>query len=198
MGSWKVVAVVALAACNGKDAGTTTDGTSYSFECEVSEPADLGDPFDPIDGEEHACEDAVYYNPDVPTATTYYVGEFHMDDCGTVMGRETWVLYPNDTWAELGGEQCRIVWAVSGLREDRVTIGNYSLNLTMTEIEDESDCDDIPDFQDLYDPTFSVTYDVATAGDASTFYFMSGTVLGTGEANANHVTYTSEVNCKLF
>ncbi len=191
-------AALALAACNGKDAGETTDGTSYEFECEVSEPDDLGDPFAPIEGHERDCEDGAYYNPAVPTATTYFVGEFHMDDCGNVQGRETWVLHPNETWRNLGGKQCQVVWAVAGLREERVTVGNYSLNLTMVVDEAESDCDDIPDFEETYEQTFSVTYDVADAGGASTVYFLSGEVLGTGEANANHVTYTSGVNCKLF
>lgn len=193
-GRWLVLAV-ALAACKGKDGGPTDD-TTYPFECEVVDPYDLPDPWATVEGHEHDCEDQPLYDPDVPTATSYFVGEFHFDECGTVYGKETWVLYPNQRWLDTGGKQCQVVWSVTGTKEERVTIGNYSLNLGMTVDEAASDCTDIPYFD--YEDVFAVVYDVAVQGDASTVYFTSGTVLGEGTANNNHVTYVSGMNCKLF
>ncbi|MCB9685879.1 MAG: hypothetical protein H6735_12630 [Alphaproteobacteria bacterium] len=189
--------VVALAACNGDDKdGTDTSGTSYTFECEVPDPYDLGDPMDTIVGHEADCEDGAYYNPDVPTATSYFIGEFHWDECGTVFGKEIWVLYPNDTWSDLGGRECQVVWRASGVKEERVSIGNYSLNLSMVVDEDATTCADIKDFE--YEQAFTIVYDVVVQGSDSTVYFTSGTKLGEGSVNNNHVTYVSGVNCKLF
>lgn len=188
--------VTALAACNGDDKGATDGSTSYTFECEVLDPYDLDDPMDEIVGHEADCEEGAYYNPDIPTATSYFVGEFHFDECGTVYGKETWILYPNDKWTELGGQQCQVVWSASGTKEERVALGNYSLNLSMVVNEAETTCSAIDDFE--YDETFAVVYDVVVQGGDSAVYFVSGTKLGEGEVNASHVTYVSDVNCKLF
>ncbi|MCA9489545.1 MAG: hypothetical protein KC621_06465 [Myxococcales bacterium] len=195
---WMALAsAMALAACNGSDKdGTDGTDTSYTFECEVPDAYDLGDPMDAVDGHEHDCEDAVYYNPDVPTATSYFIGEFHFDECGTVFGKETWVLYPNQTWSDLGGHECQVVWRASGVKEERVAIGNYSLNLSMVIDEAETTCSDIKDFE--YEETFTIVYDVVVQGGDSAVYFTSGTKLGEGRVNNNHVTYVSGVNCKLF
>lgn len=180
--------------------GGSTDGTTYDFECEVGEPYDLADPFAALDGIEHQCESAVYYNPDVPTATSYFVGEFHSDDCGNVLGRETWVLYANPEWISRGGGDCRVVWDVIGSRAEAVNAGDYSISFSAAVNVAETTC-----LEDLYEAemTFDQSYDVqvdATGG--STIYWvggqLDGQVLGRGNGNDNHVTYVSDVNCKLF
>lgn len=186
-----------LVACKG---GGATDGTDYTFACEVSEPYDLPDPLSELSGVEHVCEDAAYYDPDVPTATSYFLGEFHLDDCGNLRGSETWILFANARWAETGGGDCRVVWDLTGARGEPQGVGDYSVSFTATVDPGRTDC-----AEDLWEDevTFDQTYDVRVdEAGASTVYWvggaLDGTVLGTGAGNGNHFTWVSDVSCKLF
>lgn len=195
-----------LVGCHGGDKdGTPTDGTTpYTFDCEVSQKDDLDDPFAGIEGREHACEDAPQYVPSVPWATTYFVGEFHYDDCGNLRGKETWVLYANETWSENGGHDCQVVWDVDGTATPD-SGDDLTLQVAAVLNAAETTCGDIvngagENFLDprFVDATYNESYQLARVGDAATFFFTGGAEFGRGQANDNHSTYLSDMNCKAF
>jgi hypothetical protein len=197
--------LLALVACDGggdKDDGPTGDSTPYTFDCDVSEPRDLADPFLELVGREHACEDAPQYVPSVPWATSYFVGEFHYDDCGNLRGTETWVLYANPTWEDLGGHDCRVVWNVDGLATSN---GGDDLTLQVAAVVDsaETTCGDIvngagENFMDFVDASYNESYQLSRIGRDATFFFTGGQEFGRGEANDNHSTYVSDMQCNAF
>lgn len=203
----RVLVVATLAACTGDGKGGDHTGvddplTSYTFDCAVSEPYTLADPFDGLAGNEYACEDQPYYNPNVPYSTTYFVGEFHYDDCGNLRGKETVLFHANQTWVDLGGHDCRIVYSIDGLATPS---GGGGATLDIAGVVDaaETTCGDIQnsygeEFLDGFEASFNVQYEVSTIGGEATFFFPSGDELGRGEANANHSNYLSAFQCMAF
>lgn len=190
--------------CRDREEPGTTPETPYTFDCEVSEADDLGDPFAGIVGNEHACEEAPMYVPSVPWATSYFVGTFHYDDCGNLRGKETWVLYANDTWEDLGGHDCRVVWDVDGTA---LPSGGDDLLLEVDAVMNsaETTCGDIENGageqfldEDFVPPTYQEAYQLSRIGREATFFFQGGDEFGRGEANDNHSTYLSERNCMAF
>lgn len=196
-----------VVACNkdkgaGDDDDDDTTTLPYTFDCPVSERYDLADPFDAIEGIEHDCETRPEYIDSVPTATSFFVGEFHYDDCGNLHGQEHWILYANPRWVELGGHDCEVVYDVDGAA---TPAGGDDVTLELSAVLNApgTTCDDIVNgageyFMDFVDPTFTVSYDVAVVGSEATFFFTGGSELGRGEANANHSNYVTDVQCKLF
>ena len=168
----------------------------YTFECELGERDDLPDIFAETSGREHECEGQPYYIPELGTATAFFLGEFHWDDCGNLQGREYWKLWSDDRLVELGLDDCQVVWKVTGEKGPPVTQGTYSLAFAANVVTSETTC---PDSMLYYPGSFTVTYDVFEAGGATTFYFAdSGTLLGQGWGNDNHATYVSDLNCELL
>jgi hypothetical protein len=198
-----------LVACNrndkdavGDDDDDDDDDTSYTFDCAVSEPYDLPDPFAPIEGNEHACEDAQYYNPALAVASAYFVGEFHYDDCGNVRGQETWLLYANPRWVELGGHDCQVVWRLDGTATPGA---GDDLILDIAAVVDSAatTCGDIvngagENFMDFVDASYNESYQLSRVGGDATFFFTGGAEFGRGKANANHSNYASSLQCPTF
>jgi hypothetical protein len=113
-----------------------------------------------------------------------------------VSGKEYWLLYTNDLWAEAGGEDCQVVWDAIGSVEEPQGTGSYSLALTLSINLTETNCEET-----LYagSESFGVTYDVQEeSGGGATFFFSSGSELGQGNYNASNATYITEKNCLLF
>ena len=191
------LALTFVAACSGGGGGDGgTIPTDYTFECEVGEPYDLPDIYASTDGREHECEGQPQYIPELGTATAFFLGEFHWDDCGNLQGRETWILWSDQRLVELGLDDCQVVWKVTGEKGAPVTQGDYSLSFVANVDPSATTC---PEDMLFYESTFNITYDVYDAGGATTFHFaQSGTLLGQGTGNANHATYVSGLNCELL
>lgn len=192
----RALTLLALVGCGGASDTDPIDGEA----CPVSGAA-LPDLFGELAGIDHACEDAPEYRPDVSTATSYWIGEFEIDDCDNVTGTETWVLFANPEWIENGGYDCQIVWSVSGTRHEPTQKGDYGLTLTATVDELRSDCPEDASSTPIYvgDTEMALAYDVAVSGDTSVVTFAgSGNLVGEGHANGGRVSYLSDLFCLLF
>ena len=184
---------------DGKDTATTAADTATS--CELSVSDDLEDPFAPTAGQEGACDDALYWDT-VPGAVSFFVGDFSVDGCGDVSGEETWVLYPNERWQELGGQSCRVVWNASGLLGGPLEEGSIELTMSLAVDMAATDCAPNEKGVPVYvgETSVSVNYDVDLRGDgtAEFRYRDSGTLLGEGTWNEGNLTYTTAHGCKFF
>jgi hypothetical protein len=205
-----VVFCVALFACGGgeKDnSGTNTPGDDDDDSgCPVTEPDNLPDLTLELSGIDHQCEDQPQYIPDVPTATTWYIGDLEIDDCGEVTGTEIAYLYPNPKWEELDGFACIVTWDITGSIVDAFNVGTYGLQLEATVDPFNSTCPEDDNELTFYSgfEFMNLNYDVSESSDGTlTLHFGEGQRVGEevaqGHFNANHVTYrTSSVQCALF
>ncbi len=180
------------------DTGTPTgdtDPTTGATECAATSDA-LSDPRDGIAGDEAFCEDNPYLSK-VAGATTFYVGDFSVDNCGAVSGIEEWGIYPNSNWTY---DDCTAVWDVTGTLGGPLEAGNIDITMTAEINLFESDCVPDADDQDIWIgfETQELSYNVELAADGTATFLLPSGTLGSGEWNANHLTYLSEPNCKAF
>ena len=161
------------------DTDTDTDG--------IAALPDLTGDFD-----DSICEDGFGAG-----ATSYYVGAFETDG-SSWSGTETWYLFSNSDWEAEDGEDCVVVWDITGLD---AAIGACSGCEYAVEISASLDRSTTTCPAGLYtgDETYSVTYDVDVAGDTATVYFnSSGSKLGVGYANDTAFNYVTDAACKWF
>ena len=145
------------------------------------------------------CESAL--DAPVPGATSYFVGDFELSG-DNVTGTEYWMLFANTPWHELDGEDCEVRWSVEGTKGEPMACAacNYSLTLDMEVDRSASTCPEgLTPAQSDAEAAFSVSYDVSIAENGeTTFYFESGSLLGTGYSHQGRLTYVSEGTCKWF
>jgi hypothetical protein len=192
-----------LAGCNkgGGDSDTNdtndTDGGGGDSIDTNPDAGTLADEFDLAD--EGTCESFDGYTHE--GATRFYVGAFNVSG-EDVTGYEAAVLFPNTSLQETVPEftQCEVWFSATGIKEDPVACGScdYSLNLHFTLDRTKTSC--IDDYvNSSFDTAYDVVYDVAIDGSGnSTFYFDSGTELGSGIGNDNGATYASDKSCEIY
>ena len=171
-------------------------GLDTSLGPAAGDTCTLTDPTAQLAGIEHACEDAALYNPDIATATSYFVGDFTIADDGTVSGQEKWLLYANPRWLEVGGGDCQVVWNAVGEVGDPANVGDLNIDLSYSLHNGSTDCP-----RDLYAGSENMRqdYDISTRACASTWFFsQSGTELGSGGYSGSRITYVSGLDCLLF
>jgi len=197
-----------LLACNGSGGDDTQNGGDDDDDagCSVTEANDLDDLTSELAGIDHECEDQPYYMPDIPTATTWYIGELIIDDCGDVSGTEIAYLYPNPKWVELDGYECVVTWNITGSLRDPFNTGDYGLDLEANVDGFNSTCPEDVNGNTFYSgfEFLELDYDVVQDGQGGiSVLFVGGQRAGeemaTGQDNPNHVTYrTSTPQCALF
>jgi hypothetical protein len=202
---WAWVAV----ACSKGDA-ETSEVPYGTGGCGFSEPDDLPDVENEIFGQEHACEDALYYDDysEFDWLTVWYVGDFHIDDCGVLSGEERWKVYPTPRVQDKGMTDCTVVYTVTGTRTEPGARGDFGLSFTAEVDEEATDCV-VLDGRPLYAgyETMTIDYDVELAdGGAASFFFgpselndfQGGSLLGTGFGNGNHLNYVTDSVCTSY
>lgn len=134
----------------------------------------------------------------VPGATSYFWGDFTTDG-NIVQGEEGWSLLSNQAWRDNGGADCVVIWSAAGGQASPTSACptcDYSFGLFMSVDKSKTTCP-----EGLYegDESFSITYNVANDGMATTYSFgSSGNTLGTGETDGSRSTYLADSTCKYF
>lgn len=153
-----------------------------------------------VAGQEEACATAPYWD-EANIATNFFAGNYAFDGEG-VLGQEFWLLYPNaNLTANTGFQPCQVVWDVVGVIGDPVQAGSYSLSISATVDEDQTDCVEDVNSNPVYagDEQFSVTYDVFDANGSVTVVFgNSGNPVGIGESTNRGISWLSDYDCKYF
>ncbi|MFT4624657.1 MAG: hypothetical protein ACI8PZ_003316 [Myxococcota bacterium] len=177
--------------------GSGTGGTP----CSPSAGDDLADPTAGLDAQAEACSSSPYWEV-AYMATTFFVGDFSVDECGNVTGRERWVLYMGPKMLELDYVDCEVVWDVTGTLPEPLAEGDTAITMNAVVNAALSTCKPNDDGVEIYvgEEDVELSYTVITTVDgAAEFRFSgSGDTLGFGQWNANNATYTSGVSCKAF
>lgn len=199
MRRWVVGVWGALAGCSGMSQSGSEEGGADG--CGFLEPDDLPAATDGILGDGHQCEQQPYYDPEVPWVTVWYTGDFDVDDCGAVTGREVWHVFPNPLLVDAGMTTCDIVYTVTGSQSDGQLTGDYRLTLVAEVDPAQTTCVAVagtPLYQGY--ETMDLVYDVDISEDSggSAVYFESGNLLGQGWGNASHVNYLSDWTCQAY
>ena len=135
----------------------------------------------------------------VPGATSYFVGTYIKQNNSWV-GREKWILFPNEHWQEYGGYPCEISWDMSIEERDLVTClaCDIAMEVDASISSSSTNCP-----QDLWnepsEQNWSTTYEIMLDNGSSTFYFQSsGNPFGWGYSSQTSINFVSEPDCKWF
>ena len=163
-----------------------------------------------------ACDDLSAEYPGLAGATSYFAGAYIQDSSGWV-GREKWVLYPNDEWQTLAYDQwmegdqslsniaqgypCEVSWDiyVQELEEMETCFAcDLAFGVAATISFSSTNCP-----QGLWsepsEQNWESVYEIAKTNGSSIFYFRSnGNPFGWGYASDNALNFLSEPNCKWF
>ena len=171
------------------DADTDTD-------TDADTDAGLPDPTVSLD--EDFCDTEGSF-PDQSGATSYFYGVFTVDDKGAWSGQERWILFATEEWEADGGEDCEVVWTMSGTEAATGSCSSCEFAVQLDATVDVSLTTCPPG---LYagDETFSVAYGVDDPGDgtAATYYTSSGNRLGSGYISDTAFNYLSDRSCTWF
>lgn len=181
-------------ACTG-----SFDDTAASFneaDTDTDTDADTDTDTDTDADIELDCES--FQGTPVSGAAAYFVGDFTISG-KTVTGTEEWRLDANSTWQENGGNDCVVVWYVTGEQgAPTSTCGSCTYSLAIEASLDAS-LSTCPEGLVAGDEQFSTTYNVKISGESATFYFAgSGNELGVGTASGNAVGYETDPSCLYF
>ena len=133
-----------------------------------------------------------------PGATSYFTGTYVLVE-GEWIGREKWLLFPNEYWEAEGGETCEIVWEMTAYESElsNCLACDMALNVGGEVHLGSTNC---PEglWSDPAEQSWNATYEIATLEEETIFYYLSGTVLGEGYANEKALSFLTEPDCKWF
>jgi len=164
------------------------------------------------------CNSIAQEYPNVPGATSYFMGSY-IDDQGEWIGREKWVLFPNETWQNIAlqqsqqgdesesianiaqGKPCEISWDMSV--EELDSVENCASCNTAFYVQANIRAVDSNCPQDLWsgpaEQQWETTYEISIANGTSIFHFLSnGNAFGWGYSSDKAINFLSEPNCKWF
>ena len=163
-----------------------------------------------------ACLPVSENYPDTPGATSYFAGAY-IKDGNSWMGREKWLLFPNQAWQEVAYQQwqegnqevsniaqgypCEVSWDVLVTEHDEM---EQCLACSLAFFVDASVNANITTCpQSLWNEVgtrdWQSNYEIASFSGNSIFYFRSsGQAFGWGYASENELNFLSEPSCKWF
>ena len=164
-----------------------------------------------------ACDALSAEYPGLAGATSYFAGAYIRDSSSGWVGREKWVLYPNDEWQTIAYDQwmegdqslsniaqgypCEVSWdiRVEELEELETCLAcDLALGVAATISFSSTNCP-----QGLWsepsEQNWESVYEIAKTNGESIFYFRSnGNPFGWGYASDSALNFLSEPNCKWF
>ena len=135
---------------------------------------------------------------DVPGAAVYFSGTM-VRNGGTISGLEHAYFIANETWKELGEDDCTITISISGSTGEPLgcSICDLSIDIAATMIDSASDCPEA--LQQDYE-SYIVSYDIQTLDDgtANWFFHESGNQFATGTHTDTELQYLSDEQCQWY
>ncbi len=197
MRAWWWSIALGMVACSG-DGGTDGTGTPLQDD-DVGDDNDAGaglpDVYELARDDTNYCESQPAYEPTVPTSSNHWFSELEYDADGVVSGYELVEMYPNARFEESGIVDCVVVWEVTGQVDDAV-VGGTDIGLAVNLVIDvvETTCDPNP-FEE--ETNLMSHYNVALTGEATRWYFDSGTEFAAGYGDDDYLSWFFD-DCKLF
>ncbi|MCB9684124.1 MAG: hypothetical protein H6738_00755 [Alphaproteobacteria bacterium] len=146
------------------------------------------------------CFQGAFYNPNVPTATGYWYGDFTVDLQNNVHGVEVLQLFFNPRGVQqFGMQECVAVWATTGTTTPTGVCSGCTtaLDLDMALDIGPTNCPAVVYATDMF---YTVKYDVNAAvnGESTFTFWSSGNYLGRWYWEDTRYTYLSDNVCRTF
>lgn len=199
---------------NGEEPSVVPEGTGEASSDPFFDESGLNNVLEEMDPA--ACDTLAAEYPGLAGATSYFAGSYLKDSSGWV-GREKWVLYPNEEWQTLSYDQ----WMEGDQSLSNIAQGypcEVSWDILVQELEDLETClacdlalavsatisfssTNCPQglWSEPSEQNWESVYEIAKTNGTSIFYFRSnGNPFGWGYAGDNALNFLSEPNCKWF
>ena len=161
------------------------------------------------------CHALAQEYPGVPGATSYFIGSYLLEQEEWI-GKEKWVLFPNESWQQAArqqwedgdqsmadlaqGKPCEVSWdmSVTELEVENCLSCNLAFYVQAQIQASESTCP-----QHLWsgpaEQQWETTYEISTNNGTSIFHFLSnGHAFGWGYSSDQAINFLSDANCKWF
>lgn len=135
---------------------------------------------------------------DVPGAVSYFYGEYYQTEDGSGWaGKESWLLYANDRWQELGEDDCQIVWTMGAdLSGDLEPGGQVSLQVRADIRGSETTCP-----EGLYEgeESWTASYSIEINDNGDSFWYYNGAdQFATGGSSGVALNFLTDKACTWF
>jgi|GEM_PF-3038224 len=199
---------------NNQDDQVILDQDSLSDQDPFFSDSDLPNIMDELDPT--YCDATAAEYPNVPGATSYFVGSYIQSDTEWI-GREKWILFPNESWQNAAYQQwidgdeemadiaqgypCEISWdmRVEELEELETCLACTLAFYVQADISTSSTSCPQGLWSDPAEQNWETIYEIANANGSSIFYFRSnGNPFGWGYASDQALNFLSEPSCKWF
>ncbi len=181
-----------LFACltSSKDSGETSSDLSTCSTTDLSNTATF----------DSSCQD--FSGTATAGATGYFSGGFCFSGTSEgdqVVGTETWLLLANETWQELGEDDCKVVWNNIGVVRAPSGCPTCTIGVDLTASIDRSLTTCPPDLW-AGEETLQESYDLFIGADGSILWYFSGSgnLFAAGNEEGNTMTYLSDPACLWF
>ena len=199
---------------SGEDPTSVTDGLTEDSNDPFFGETGLNNVFEDMDPTSCDALSAEYEG--LAGATSYFAGAYIKEGSGWI-GREKWVLYPNEEWQNLAynqwmdgdqslsniaqGYPCEVSWDINvqDLEDMETCLAcDLAFGVTATISFSSTNCP-----QGLWsepsEQNWESVYEIATIDGTSIFYFRSnGAPFGWGYSSEHALNFLSEPNCKWF
>ena len=186
--------ILGLLACKAAEDDTDTDD---------GEIVDLGDPLEGLAGLS-ACESYTDSEGDVffgPGRTEFIVVDLDFDETGTeASGYLDYILFANQTWKDLGGDDCVVRWRLTGSVVDATSCGACDLGLALNAsvLSADSTCPEAF-YAGLEQWTAAYEVLILDENEAAYYYTRSGAEFATDARYSEERTWArSDAQCKWF
>ena len=190
--------------------GETGEASSDPF----FDQSDLPNVLENMDGT--ACDELSSDYPGLAGATSYFAGSYIRSSDGWI-GREKWVLFPNQEWQNLAytqwmdgdeslsniaqGYPCEVSWDMRVQEIDELETCLACDTAFIVEASISFSSTNCPQglWSEPSEQNWQSIYEVAQSNGTSIFYFRSsGDPFGWGYTSDNALNFLSEPNCKWF
>jgi len=180
------------------DSSNLEDGFKSWEEDPMFRDADIPNVLNDLD--DTACDAIAQDLEGTPGATSYFAG-IYLSQNGSWVGREKWILFPNDSWEAIGGYPCEVSWDMEIYeREEPTTCLACDIAFDVEAFVNESDTTCPRDLWDIpSEQNWQTTYEILISSGSSIFYFQSnGEPFGWGYSSERAINFISNPDCKWF
>ncbi len=130
-------------------------------------------------------------------AASMFFGEYEESD-GAWVGEERWLLFANQTWRDLGGTDCVVVWSAEATQTDAPACTGCDLGLqtTLTLDEGATTCD--PAIVGGSDGTEAYGIARASGGDATWYLATTQERFGDGHHIDGALNFLTDPSCRWW
>jgi len=196
----KLLLLTVSLACNSKS--TEDSGADGDFSDDQNTEDTDEDPPESLpeiagaDTDPGGCEEVS--GSALPGAASMFWGEYHEESEGEWTGEERWLLFANEAWRDIGGEDCVVVWAAAAVESTTLSCTSCDLGLSTSLSLDNSATTCEADIVNGLGTSEIYGIERKNSGDAIWYFANSGERMGDGYHVTGAMNFLTDPSCRWW